>query len=85
MNETFKSRKGFKACEYSCQKNRQRDWNDVIRAIKIACSRGKALTSVYGANLTEADKQKLEEKGYIVSDCGTTWYIYWGEYDETQS
>lgn len=81
----LKAEKALKRANIRVKKKRQRDWNDVIRAIKIACSRGKALTSVYGANLTEADKQKLEEKGYIVSDCGTTWYIYWGEYDETQS
>lgn len=77
--------KALKRANRRINKSRQKDWNDAIYAIKRACSRGKTLTSVYGANLTEADKQKLEEKGYRVAESGATWYIYWGEYDETQS
>lgn len=81
----LKAKKALKRANSHLNKKRRKDWNDAIYAIKRACSRGKTLTSIYGANLTEVDKQKLEEKGYRVAESGATWYIYWGEYNETQS
>ena len=81
----LKAEKALKRANSSLNKKHQKEWNEAIYAIKGACSLGKTLTSIYGANLTETDKQKLEEKGYRVAESGATWYIYWGEYNETQS
>ena len=60
-------------------------WKQTVRAINEAISSGQNGVSVCNDALTIDDYEYLAVHGYEIEIGRTTWYIYWGEHDETQS